>query len=673
MRGDSDVKSLALVVLLFVSLLSAPTYAQDSQSETATCCSDTDFDLFLLDESANGRLSPFESELSEEFSGTVSAWQQGEIEVGSWELIWGTEGDYPTHTWSFTIPYAVEGAVGVTINSTLDIRIGGSFYSGNTGLPNGVEPFLEGEGDLEISVQVSSGTINDGDKVEVSLAVNSLLFSNPTQDAGLNFYWGSDESVGKVTGRMPLVDIKIKEASVTSGLVYFPITVNSGFDGDMWSLSEGSFSLQGTLLTLSPIATPLESGVEVTFVWEMPEGTESGIYTTEFIISPQTGLDIYASRTHEINVEDDNGGTGGYYPSKEPLRTSGSVVSVEIDAKFEGDIMQKKIEISFDSAMSQWMRWGMDNIGNTSLDSNSWWKNLNSYSDSVATSNRNNAKVDDDELLALTSHITGSSSDMRSFMQNGLSLDIESIIGANPVDLGPTEYEIDLGGTRSFAAETITIKIKTSYSVENNVRQLLVENFIRNPTNNYWKEVNLDVEIKTTMLAGLGPVSAENLDFSHRRWIFLESIEIKENQIEENEDFRIEFLPSGNMAFSPLISAMISVFALCVAIAMGLFLTRKRSSVPSLIAVVALGGLSLIVYILGMPMQIVLAIVASSVLLVFPISLVSPRSNKEDSRTRKRGPRIDCPACGTSNPVESKIRPLRFECSGCDVMLRIEE
>jgi hypothetical protein len=127
------------------------------------------------------------------------------------------------------------------------------------------------------------------------------------------------------------------------------------------------------------------------------------------------------------------------------------------------------------------------------------------------------------------------------------------------------------------------------------------------------------------------------------------------------------------MAFSPLISAMISVFSLCVAIAMGLFLTRKRSSIPSLITVVALGGLSLVVYILGMPMQIVLAIVGSSVLLVFPISLVSPKSNKESGFIGKRGPRIDCPACGTSNPVESKIRPLRFECSGCDVMLRIEE
>jgi hypothetical protein len=503
--------------------------------------------------------------------------------------------------------------------------------------------------------------------------MNNLLFSNPTAEAGLTFLWGSDDSVAKVTGRLPLVDIKIKDASVTSGLVYFPINVNSGFDGDMWSLSTGSFMLQGSPLTLSPIATPLESGVEVTFVWEMPEDTESGIYTTEFIISPQSGLEISVSKSHEINIGDNNGGTGSYYPSSEPLRTSGSVVSVEIDAKFKGDIIEKKIEISFDSAMSQWMRWGMDNIGNTSLDSNSWWKNLNSYSDSVATSNRNNGKVDDDELLALTSHIAGSSSDMRSFMQNGLSLDIESIIGINPVDLGGTSYDIDMGGTRSFAAEEITITIETSYSVIDNERQLLIEKFIRNPTNNYWKEVNIDVEIKTTMLAGLGPVSANDIDFEHRRWIFLESIQIKEEQIEVDADFRIEYLPSGNMAFSPLVSAMISVFALCVAIAMGLFLTRNRSSMPSLITVVALGGLSLVVYVLGMPMQIVLAIVASSILLVFPISLVSPKSNSGNGSTRKKGPSIDCPACGTSNPVESKVRPLRFECSGCDVMLRIEE
>ena len=258
MRTGLNVKSFILVALLLVSFFNVPAYAQDTQEETTSCCSDNDFDLFLLDESSNGRLSPFENELSEEFSATVSAWQQGEIEVGTWEVIWGTEGDYSSQTWSFIIPYQVEGAVGVTINSTLDIRIGGSFYSGNAG-PGGVEPFIQDTGELQISVEVSSGTVNDGDKVEVSLSVNSLLFANPTADAGLTFSWGSDESVAKVTGRMPLVDIKMKDASVTSGLVYFPIIVNSGFDGDMWSLSSGSFLLQGTPLTLSPIATPLET------------------------------------------------------------------------------------------------------------------------------------------------------------------------------------------------------------------------------------------------------------------------------------------------------------------------------------------------------------------------------------------------------------------------------
>ena len=671
MDGRLTSRAFTIVGLLLISFLSTPTYAQSSDSENTSCCSDTGFDLFLLDESSDGKLSPFENELSDEQEATVTAWQQGEVEVGSWETIWGTEGDYPADTWVFTIPYLVEGAAGVTINATLDIRIGGSFYSGNSGL-NGVEPFLNAEGNLEISVQVSSGSVNEGDKLEVSLYVNSLLFSNPTQEAGLTFKWGSEDSVGKINGKMPLVNIRIKEASVTSGLVYFPIILNSGFGGEMWSLSSGTFNLQGSPLTLSPIATPTESGVEVTFVWEMPEGTESGTYSTDFTLSPQSGLEITASKNHEIDVDDNNGGGGSYYPSSEPLRDSGSEISVEVDMKFEGDLIEKKIEISFDSAMSQWMRWGMDNIGNSSLDSNSWWKNLNSYSDSVASSHRNNGKVDDDELLALTSHITGSSSDMRSFMQNGLSLDIESILGINPVDLGPTEYQIDMGGTRSFAAEKITIKIETSYSVIDNERQLLIENFIRNPSNNYWDDVDINLEIKTSMLAGLGPVSAENIDFEHRRWIFLEAININQNDISVDENFRIEFLPSGNMAFSPLISAMLCVFALCIAIGMGLFLTRNRSSAPALISVSSLGGLSLVIYVLGMPMQIVLAIVASSILLVFPISLVSPKSNRE-KRRKNKSPRIECPACETSNPVESNVRPLRIECSGCGVMLRIEE
>ena len=201
MNGHLATRSLTIVGLLLLSFCTAPAYAQDAVGDDISCCSDTSFDLFLLDESSNGKLSPFENELSDEQEATVTAWQQGEVEVGSWETIWGTEGDYPAETWTFTIPYLVEGAAGVTINATLDIRIGGSFYSGNSGL-NGVEPFLNAEGNLEITVQVSSGSLNEGDRVEVSLFVNSLLFSNPTQDAGCLLYT-SPSPRDRTRSRMP--------------------------------------------------------------------------------------------------------------------------------------------------------------------------------------------------------------------------------------------------------------------------------------------------------------------------------------------------------------------------------------------------------------------------------------------------------------------------------------
>ena len=102
-------------------------------------------------------------------------------------------------------------------------------------------------------------------------------------------------------------------------------------------------------------------------------------------------------------------------------------------------------------------------------------------------------------------------------------------------------------------------------------------------------------------------------------------------------------------------------------------MTRKRVSVPSLLTVVTLGGLAFIVYVLGMPMQIVLGIVGSSILLVFPVALVSPRLDPSNNPRKGSGPTIQCPACDTINSVESNVRPLRFECKGCDAILRIEE
>ncbi len=107
---------------------------------------------------------------------------------------------------------------------------------------------------------------------------------------------------------------------------------------------------------------------------------------------------------------------------------------------------------------------------------------------------------------------------------------------------------------------------------------------------------------------------------------------------------------------------------------MAMGLTKRRSSAPAVVTVVALGCLALVIYVLGMPMPIVFGVSISSILLVFPVALVSPKTETIQRIGRhSTGPYIDCPACTTRVPVESDVRPLRLECPNCKSMLRVEE
>ena len=101
---------------------------------------------------------------------------------------------------------------------------------------------------------------------------------------------------------------------------------------------------------------------------------------------------------------------------------------------------------------------------------------------------------------------------------------------------------------------------------------------------------------------------------------------------------------------------------------------RKRARVPSMLTVVVLGGLSLTLYVLGLDLPFVLGVVSSSMLLVFPVALVSPRTDYSQRMSEGNAPnaRVNCPNCGASNPVESEVRPLRLKCIGCESTLRLE-
>ena len=667
------LRALTLVSVLL--MMSAAPLATSAQSGV-TCCNSTDFRLYLMGESDDGSLTPFQEDLASDSSDSESTLVTpsilSEIKVGTWEVTWGTQGAYENSTWDLTIPYEVEGAAGVTINSTLEVRIGGSFYDGDGGL----DPFLSGSGSLQVSVDVDSGQVNDGDRVQISLTVRNLMFSQPGDDAGVRFLWGSEAHDAHISMRFPLVDIEMKDASVLGDLVYFPIVLKSGFDDRMWSGSTGGISVQGSQVSQMPIATGVDGGVEVTFFWEAPNDFESGTVNVDFHLSPQEGLLITESMSHDIVIGEDDDVTGGWYPANEPLRTGGSSLDLEINAKWDGYEVQREAIVKFDGSMSQWMRWGLDNIGNQSLGSNSWWRNLNSYSDSVPSNDRHNGRVDDSELLALQGHLTGSASNLRSFMSNGLFLEVESILGVNPIELGPSEIIVDMGATRAFSADAITITIDTSYNYDSGeaTRQVLVETFVRASQDDYWTEIGLTAELKSTLMQDLGAVASDEIQYTHRRWIVLEVITIEEADLDPDLDFRVEYQPSGFALYSALFGAMMSVLFLSMGIGLAMIATKNRTSLPALVTVVTLGSLALVIYVLGMPMPIVFGVSLASVFMVVPVALVSPRNETVQKMTKQaRGPSIQCPVCSTKVTVESDVRPLRMECPSCENMLRIEE
>ena len=131
---------------------------------------------------------------------------------------------------------------------------------------------------MQIPVGVEAGEVNDGDLVEITLNVQLLGFNQPGDNAVVNFLWGSEDKKSSISVRMPLVGVQMRDASVSGTLVYFPILLSSGFDDRMWSASMGGISVQNSEVSEKPVATLVENGVEVTFVWNIPEGTEGGTY-----------------------------------------------------------------------------------------------------------------------------------------------------------------------------------------------------------------------------------------------------------------------------------------------------------------------------------------------------------------------------------------------------------
>jgi len=666
--GASSMRVTTILSFMFAVVILSPLMTQ--AEEASSCCESTDFDLFLIGDADSGELSPFGSDLDEEHEVEVTSSVFGEVEIGSWMVEWGEDGTYSSGTWTFSIPYEIIDSTGVSANATVVLKIGGNTYESSSQIP---AFYLTGSGELQVPVEVEAGEISKNDKIEVDFSIRSLIFSNPGSESGIRFQWGTSEMDASLSISFPLVHVEIREANVRGDLVFFPVRLTSGFGDRMWTSSSGFLKVNNEDISESPIVNPNDEWVDVTFVWR-PSDSAGGTVRTDFQLTPQDSLSIDVDKIHDITLGE-NTGDNSWYPDEEPPRDGGSKVQVSINCEYDGNSIDSDTIIRFDGAMSQWTRWGLDNIGNKSLGSNSWWRNLNSYSSSVSSLEKQNGQVDDSELSALENHLRGSKSDLKSFLSMGLMIDPESVFGVDPVDYGPMTISINLGTSRAFNSELISITISSEYDVQEDSRQTLVEDFIRPGGYEFWDEVSLSFEIRTGVLSGFSGVNLDNeeIDYTHRRWIITEVLSLEDADIQSDEDFRLEFVASNALLFSPLISATISVFALSIALGIGMALTRRRSRVPSMIMIGVLGILSLAIYWLGLPMPIVLGVVGSSILLVFPAAIISPTKSSEDRlNTGMAHGRVKCPSCGKKNRVESDVRPLRIDCYGCGSTLRIE-
>ena len=664
----SRARQVAIFSAMMAMVIFSPLNTQAGESND--CCESPDqFDLFLIGDPGSGQLSPFESDLEEQQSVEVTSSVLGEVEIGSWMVEWGETGSYSSGTWTFSIPYEVSDSAGVSANATVVVKVGGNTYESSSQLP---AVYLSESGELQVDIEVQGGEVSKNEKIEVIFSVRSLIFSNPGSESGIVFHWGAQEVDAAISISFPLVNVVMREASVKGNLVFFPVRLTSGFGDKIWTGSTGGLMVQNVEISESPIVNYNEEWVDVTFVWE-PSSSDGGAVRTDFQISLQDSLVITTDKIHEITLGQDTG-DNSWYPEEEPPRTGGSDLMVEINCKYDGDYIERKTTITLDGAISQWMRWGLDNIGNESLGSSSWWKNLNGLKNTVSPSEKSNARVDNTELAALESHLKGARANLKSFLTDGLRIDADSVLGEAD-EFGPLVVSIDLGPSRAFNSDEISIHVESSFRVERDSRQTLIEDFIRPGGYDYWEKVDLSFEIRTGMLSGFDGVNLDNgdVDYTHRRWIVMEILTMDESDIESDTDFRLDFEAKNALLFSPLISAMISVFALCLALGIGMALTKRRTRVPSMIMIGVLGVLSLSIYWFGLPMPIVLGVVGSSVLLVFPAAIISPVIEDSDSqRNSKKGGRVKCPSCGKRNAVESDIRPLRIECTGCSSVLRIE-
>ena len=668
------MKPLFLCAILLVSFLPM---ANVSATSEEVCCDSTNVELYLLGPASSGELSPFEAELSDESEEKkISDAIAQQEEIGSWEINPSWPGSYPSSTWEFSIDYEVSNAGGAQINASVEVEIGGDTYTGTTDQSNSFLP--AGSGQLTINVNVDAGSIPSSTAVTVTLSAQTVVFSVPGTDAGLTFSWGATGDESSVTADLPIVSLRLDEP-ITDGMeVYLSMIVASPF-GQMTAAHANTLELRvnGGMVSGDPIVTSSGDFVRLTWTWIAITSGEQQI-SVEASIQIQSGTPIQSgTTTFTIEPFDDgnDGGGGGFYPTEEPLRSNGagSHLIMNMEMKLDSTdgylTLERNIDLVIDGELAYWMRWGMDNIGNEDPGLSLPLRIFNSGM--ISDEDRRNRVIDNVEKNEFENQMVNLAP---TYMNDGMAIELEELIGSNIQDLERISFNVDLQGQKKVTPHPIMLSISTLEIVKSDEKKVLFRNFVSVQPTPIWASYDMSVSVETGVMASLtGAIikGEDSIDFSKRRTPFGESIDISAENLKPSMTFYFEGMPSEGYLNAPLSLSAITAVLIIAGIFFSLQLTSNKRRGALWIEMALIPAIVLALF-LGYPPYTVGVITGISISIWIITAVASPkRKGLPATVNQPIYPVIECPACSTPNPITTDERPFRLPCGGCGRVLKI--
>ena len=666
---------LTILCIFLVSMIPVQNISADQATVHQGAVEHVMFFIGEADNTKTGSMSPSESSKNEFYELEITYQGIEKQRIVQFESVIGINGIIPSSTWEVCNDYRAEGGSTGAANFSAEVEVGGETFTGSQGGHGGI-PFQPGrEGTFCISVEIDEISVSQGEKITVTLFNNGgIIWTNPDDDSKALILWGDSDSNSGLNLNSPLLDIEMMEPNVDGNQVYFPVRFHSEFGDELAIANTLTAKVLGNEIGGDPYVSTTSTGVEVVYIWTTPSDAESGSYTFNITLRPQEGVIIQAELSHELTLDGSSGNGDGWYPSNEPVRTGGTNLHLDIDVNQVDDRLERTSKLEIEGAVSTWIRWGLDNIGNESLDSTSWWRELGDSGSIVGADGLNNRVVDDSELDILENYLTGSSRDLADFIDRALALESKSILGGEPFDLeGALDIDIDMNGQNSFGPEPITITIRSS-TVLDSGSFIFIESFVRSQSQTYWTKVSLDATLSTNPLQGISNVFSEEIDSNHLRIGIAENVRVSFSSDERIDDFRVTITPATSFIDGPMIGLFLLLAILIVSATVSVRGTRTKARSPSLFWLILSTSILLVFYTIGIRMTLILGAAAGSFILSLIIIFISPshRIDRLDDIPNKKIPVIDCPICNQANPITSDERPLRLPCGGCGRTLLIE-